>query len=140
MQQLQANVQKTIAEAKEEEAKAILHQADAMNKQPNDIDLQEKILKLQKDQISLQKLMADIENKRSETARNIPEIEHLKSETILNLETILKNNPGKKSLHFTVWDAIEKIEVSLPSRNTKIDITNEFLSILESQQIKFKLN
>ena len=85
MQQLQANVQKTLAEAKEEEAKAVLHQADAMNKQPNDIDLQEKILKLQKDQISLQKLIADIENKRSETARNIPEIEHLKSETILNL-------------------------------------------------------
>ena len=67
-------------------------------------------------------------------------LEEVNAETILNLETILKNNPGKKSLHFTVWDAKEKIEVSLPSRNTKIDITNEFLSILDHQQINYKLN
>ncbi len=85
LQQFQANIQKTLAEAEEEKAKSILHQAEAMNKQPNEIDIQEKILKLQKDQIGLEKLIADIENKRSETARNIPEVEHLRSETILNL-------------------------------------------------------
>jgi DNA polymerase III subunit alpha len=64
----------------------------------------------------------------------------IKEDTILNLETILKNNPGKQSLHFTVWDAKEKIEVSLPSRNTKVKITNELLATLEAQQINFKLN
>ena len=85
MQQLQANVQKTLAEAKEEESRAMSHQADAMSKQPNDIDLQERILKLQKDSIAIEKGIADIENMRSETARNIPEVEHLQSETILNL-------------------------------------------------------
>jgi hypothetical protein len=85
MQQLEANIQKTIAEAKEEEAKAMKWQSEAMTNQPNEIDFQEKILKLQKDAIGLEKVAADIENKRSETARNIPEVEHLKSETILNL-------------------------------------------------------
>ena len=85
MQQLEANIQKTLSEAKEEEARAMKHQSDAMSNQPNDMDFQEKLLKLQKDQIGLQKIAADIENKRSETARNIPEVEHLKSETILNL-------------------------------------------------------
>tara|TARA_R110002126_G_scaffold7343_1_gene36026 strand:- start:322 stop:2289 length:1968 start_codon:yes stop_codon:yes gene_type:complete len=85
MQQLEANVQKTLAEAKEEEARAMKHQSEAMQNQPNEIDFQAKLLKLQKDQIGLQKIAADIENKRSETARNIPEVEHLKSETILNL-------------------------------------------------------
>jgi len=85
MQQLQANVQKTLAEAKEEEAKAIKWQSEAMNGQPNEIDIQEKILKLQKDSVAIEKGIADIENMRSETARNIPEVEHLKSETILNL-------------------------------------------------------
>lgn len=60
--------------------------------------------------------------------------------TILNLETILKNTPGKQGLNFTVWDEKEKIEVSLPSRNTKIHITNELLATLENQQIKYKLN
>ena len=67
-------------------------------------------------------------------------LEEIKEDTILNLETILKNNPGKQSLHFTVWDAKEKIEVSLPSRNTKVKITNELLATLEAQQINFKLN
>jgi hypothetical protein len=95
MQQLQANVQKTLAEAKEEEAQAILHQADAMSKQPNDIDVQEKILKLQKDSIAIEKGIADIENMRSETARNIPEVEHLQSETILNLAKA--REAGKKT-------------------------------------------
>ncbi len=61
-------------------------------------------------------------------------------ENILNLESILKNNVGKQNLHFTIWDAKEKIEINLPSRNTKIQISNEFLSILEQQQIDFKLN
>ncbi|CAI8437955.1 MAG: Uncharacterised protein [Polaribacter sejongensis] len=58
----------------------------------------------------------------------------------VNLETILKNNLGKQTLHFTIWDAKEKIEVNLPSRNTKIHISNELLATLKSQQIDFKLN
>ncbi|WP_298779990.1 DNA polymerase III subunit alpha [uncultured Polaribacter sp.] len=67
-------------------------------------------------------------------------LQEIKEDTILNLESILKNSPGSQSLNFTVWDAKEKIEINLPSRNTKIKITNELLSTLESQQINFKLN
>jgi hypothetical protein len=87
MQQAQADIQKTLAEAEEEKAKAIKWQAEAAEKQPNEIDIQGKILKLQQDSISLEKTKADIANKNSETARNIPEVEHLKSETILNMAT-----------------------------------------------------
>jgi hypothetical protein len=85
LQQAQAQIQKTLAEAEEEKAKAVKWTAEAQAEAPNEINIQEKILKLQKDAISLEKIAADIENKRSETARNIPEVEHLKSETILNL-------------------------------------------------------
>jgi hypothetical protein len=85
MQQLQADIQKTLAEAEEEKAKAVKWTAEAQKDAPNEINIQEKILKLQKDAIGLEKIAADIENQRSETARNIPEVEHLKSETILNL-------------------------------------------------------
>jgi len=100
MQQLQANVQKTLAEAKEEEAKAIKWQAEAMGDQPNELKIQEKILKLQKDAASVQKTIADIEHMRSETARNIPEVEHLKSETILNLAKA--REAGTKSVINTI--------------------------------------
>jgi len=100
MQQLQANVQKTLAEAKEEEAKAIKWQAEAMSDQPNELQIQEKILKLQKDAASVQKTIADIEHMRSETARNVPEVEHLKSETILNLAKA--REAGTKSVINTI--------------------------------------
>ena len=67
-------------------------------------------------------------------------LNQVKEDTILNLESILKNTPGKQALNFTVWDEKEKIEVSLPSRNTKIHITSELLSTLENQEIAYKLN
>jgi DNA polymerase-3 subunit alpha len=67
-------------------------------------------------------------------------LQDIKEDSILNLETILKNSPGKQNLHFTIWDAKEKIEVSLPSRNTKVHISNELLATLKSQDIDFKLN
>ncbi len=67
-------------------------------------------------------------------------VHQVNAETILNLESILKNSIGKQSLKFTIWDAKEKIEVSLPSRNTKIKISSELLAILEEQQFDYKLN
>jgi len=67
-------------------------------------------------------------------------LEEIKENSILNLETVLKNNPGKQSLHFNIWDAKEKIEVNLPSRNTKIKISSELLTTLEQQKFDYKLN
>jgi hypothetical protein len=85
IQKAQADIQKTLAEAEEEKAKAIKWQAEAANSMPNEIEIEDKILKLQRDVLNLEKIKADIANKVSETQRNIPEMEHLKSETILNL-------------------------------------------------------
>ena len=85
IQQLQANIQKTLAEAEEEKGKAIKWQAEAAQAVPNEIQVEESIIKLQKDALNLDKLKADIANQVSETQRNGPEVEHLKSETILNL-------------------------------------------------------
>ncbi|NVJ89860.1 MAG: DNA polymerase III subunit alpha, partial [Flavobacteriaceae bacterium] len=67
-------------------------------------------------------------------------IQEVNEENILNLESILKNKVGKQNLRFTLWDAKEKIEVNLPSRNTKIHVSNELLATLQKQQIDFKLN
>ncbi len=82
MQQLEANIAKTQAEAQEEQARAQLHMSQAGSLQPNEIEEQQKI---QKTALSLDKMAADTERQRSETARNVPEVEHLKSETLLNL-------------------------------------------------------
>ena len=86
------------------------------------------------------KLLHDIMDELCKKITIKIQLQKIKENTILNLETILKNNPGKQSLNFTIWDAQEKIEVSLPSRNTKIHISNELLATLKSQEINFKLN
>jgi DNA polymerase-3 subunit alpha len=86
------------------------------------------------------KLLHDIMDELCKKITIKIQLQEIKEDTILNLETILKNNPGKQSLNFTIWDAKEKIEVSLPSRNTKIHISNKLLTTLKSQKINFKLN
>jgi len=92
MEQAKADIQKTLAEAQEEQAKAIKHQADAGTSQPNELDIQERIIGLQKELASIDKIKVDTEKQQSETYRNIPEIEHLKSETMLNYANALGRN------------------------------------------------
>ena len=85
MQQAQANVQKTLAEAEEEKAKAMKWASDAMLNQPTEFDAADRQLNMAERAIKLEKTKADVARQHSETARNAPEVEHLKSETILNL-------------------------------------------------------
>jgi hypothetical protein len=84
MEQAKADIMKTQAEAQEEQAKAMLHAAKAQQEQPNDLDIQERLVKMQKELSAIDKSAAESENKRADTMRKIPEIEHLQSETALN--------------------------------------------------------
>jgi len=94
LQQAQANVQKTVAEAQEEQTKAMKNAAEAGAAQPDELKIQEKFIKLQKDLASIDKMRADTENVNSETMRNIPEVEHLQSETLLNIATAQEKLQG----------------------------------------------
>jgi len=67
-------------------------------------------------------------------------VDEVNEQSILNLESILKNNNGKQKLQFTIWDAKEKINIDLPSRNTKVQVSSELLNLLQKQQIDYKLN
>ena len=67
-------------------------------------------------------------------------VDEVNEEAILNLETILKNNTGKQILNFIIYDIREKLEVTLPSRNTKVKVSTEFLQNLDKQYIQYKLN
>jgi len=84
MEQKKADIQKTMAEAQEEQTKAQLNAAKAGAEQPNGLDIQERMIKLQKEVASIDKMKADTENTNSDTYRKIPEMEHLQSETMLN--------------------------------------------------------
>ena len=84
MEQMKADIQKTLAEAQDEQASAMSRAADAGIKQPNQLDMQERLVKLQKELAAIDKLKADTQNVATSTYRKIPEMEHLKSETALN--------------------------------------------------------
>ncbi len=87
MQQKEADIKKTLAEAQDEQASAMKRMADAgagRESQPSELDVQERIIKLQKELASIDKMKADTKSTKVDTLRNIPEMEHLKSETALN--------------------------------------------------------
>jgi DNA polymerase-3 subunit alpha len=43
-------------------------------------------------------------------------------------------------LELLIYEASEKIKVTMPSKKFKIDISNELLKKLEDEQIMYKLN
>ena len=64
----------------------------------------------------------------------------VKEDTIKNLQHLFVTNSGSHGLRFVIYDVEEKLELDVPSRTTKIKITNEFLAELDKQHINYKLN
>ena len=85
MRMTEAEINKLLSEAAENNARAVKYQSDAESKVPDAMQQQDKLLKLQKSVLDMENTKADIERKNSENVRNIPEMEHLKSETALNM-------------------------------------------------------
>ncbi|CAM1360030.1 DNA-directed DNA polymerase [Tenacibaculum litopenaei] len=85
-------------------------------------------------------LLHDIMDKMCKKITISLPLNELKESLIKDLQHLFVMNKGSQSLHFTVWDAEEKIELTMPSRTTKVKISNELLKTLEEQFIKYKLN
>ena len=86
------------------------------------------------------KLLHDIMDELCKKITFKLDLDEINEDTIRNLQHLCATNAGKQSVHFTIWNRKEKIELNLPSRNTKVNITNELLSALEKENIGFKLN
>ncbi|TYQ00373.1 DNA polymerase III alpha subunit [Tenacibaculum adriaticum] len=67
-------------------------------------------------------------------------LQEVKENTIKNLQHLFATNGGTHNVRFVVYDVEEKIEIDVPSRNTKIKISNTFLTELDNQHINYKLN
>jgi hypothetical protein len=83
-----------MAEAQEEQTKAMKNAAEAGAAQPTEMKIQEAYVRLQKELAAIEKMRADTENTNAETVRNIPEMEHLQSETLLNIATATEKLQG----------------------------------------------
>ncbi len=67
-------------------------------------------------------------------------IEDVSDDRILGLKEIINEHKGDKHLELIIYEAAEKIKITMPSKKFKIDISNDLLKKLEEQQIMYKLN
>ena len=59
---------------------------------------------------------------------------------INSLKQLVKTHKGEKQLFFVVYENDEKINLTMPSRKHKINISKELLDALDREQFHYKLN
>jgi len=67
-------------------------------------------------------------------------IDELNDKRINMLEGIVKEHEGKDLLNFVVYDVEDKMQLNMPSRSSKVKISQELLNMLDMQDLKYKLN
>lgn len=67
------------------------------------------------------------------------ELNQLDQDLIDSMQQLFKNFEGKSELNFNVYDPVNNIQVHLPSRAQRINISDELLNELKQQKIEFKL-
>ena len=64
----------------------------------------------------------------------------LDDEKIHSIEEIVKKHKGKDHLNFVVYDMEEQLKLHMPSRTSKVKISQELLTVLDTKDLKYKLN
>ncbi|WP_456461965.1 DNA polymerase III subunit alpha [Lutibacter sp.] len=85
-------------------------------------------------------ILQDVLEKQTKKITLQLDINKINEESIQKLNKLLKENEGAVSLDFLVYDLTEKMKLNLHSRSTKVKVDNEFLKMLENENIRFKLN
>lgn len=85
-------------------------------------------------------ILQDVLEKQSKKITLQLDINKINKESIQKLNKLLKENEGPVPLDFLVYDLTEKMKLTLHSRSTKVKVDNEFLKVLEDEEIRFKLN
>ncbi|MEN8123654.1 MAG: DNA polymerase III subunit alpha [Bacteroidota bacterium] len=85
-------------------------------------------------------ILQDVMEKMSKKITVQLDINTLNDERIKKLKELAKHHKGNKNLNILVYDIEEKIKITMPSRNTKVDISKELLDELTKENMHFKLN
>ncbi len=68
------------------------------------------------------------------------DINDLNEQKIVALKELISLHPGSKALNFVVYDTKEKMKLNMSSRRQKVNVCQELISELETQNVRFKLN
>jgi len=58
---------------------------------------------------------------------------------ITDLNTLITENSGNCALHFTVYDSLDGVEVRMPSKTFKVELSKELFQGLEELDLEFKI-
>ncbi|MAP80174.1 MAG: DNA polymerase III subunit alpha [Aequorivita sp.] len=67
-------------------------------------------------------------------------LNELEEEKINSLKNIIVQHKGEKQLFFVVYENTEKVNLTMPSKKHKINISKELINQLEAEQLHYKLN
>lgn len=58
---------------------------------------------------------------------------------IANLNDLFSENAGNCQVKFTIYDTLEGIEITMPSKNVRVDVNNDFVKKLRNFDVEFEL-
>lgn len=85
-------------------------------------------------------LLQELRDKRAKMLKLRFSAKQLDQLIIDQLHELFEANPGACQLHFTVYDSLDGVEVSLPSRSIKVQPSSQLFKELAKLDIQFKLN
>lgn len=85
-------------------------------------------------------LLQELRDKRAKMLKLRFSAKQLDQMVIDQLHELFEANPGACQLHFTVYDPLDGVEVSLPSRSVKVQPSSQLFKELAKLDIQFKLN
>ena len=89
----------------------------------NHVQLLQDVLEAQAKKITLQLNIDDLNDRRVDV-----------------IEGVLNEHQGKDLLNFLVYDVEDKMQLHMPSRSSKVKISQELLTTLDTLELKYKLN
>ena len=67
-------------------------------------------------------------------------VNSLNDKKIESIYSVIKKYKGSQNLNFVIYDMEEKMQLNMPSRNIKINISNELIEEMNENELSFKLN
>jgi DNA polymerase-3 subunit alpha len=89
--------------------------------------------------INQMELLHDFREKRANILNLKVSTKNINQLFISDLNNLFLENEGKCQIKFTVFDPLDNIEVTMPSKNIRVDVNNEFITRLRQFDLEFNL-
>jgi len=89
--------------------------------------------------IQTMELLHDLKEKRANTIQLKISNKKLNQIMIQDLNRLFLENEGRCAVKFVIYDPLENLEVTLPSKNIRIDPNNDFVKRLKEFDLEFEL-